>query len=365
MAVEESELRTQLQEAFKASTEDPPDTPAAAAPETPAPAEPKADASGRLHGEGGRFVSVAKKEDEPAPAASPTAQPAKPDLAAPDPAKAAAPSAPEAPAAPTSAPAPPNGWSAQAKAQWHALPADVQAAIQQREQDVAKFTSKTDDERAFGREMHRVVQPYLAQIQAEGGTPAGAVQSLLNTAYVLRNGTPQQKQQALKSVAAQFNIEFPGAADAPQVPPEMQPLYQRIEQLEGSLQQRERDQQQATAAQIQSDIDTFAADPKHTHFQEVKAHMAALLKGGVAKDLQDAYDQACYARPDIRATLSAQQRAEEEQKRRAEEKARADAARAKAVSITGGPGNAAQPAPTDRSLRDELQANFRAASGAV
>jgi nitric oxide reductase activation protein len=94
--------------------------------------------------------------------------------------------------------------------------------------------------------------------------------------------------------------------------------------------------------------------------------MAALIGQGAAKDLQDAYEQAVWARPDTRATLLAQQRAEEEQKRRAEAKQKAEDARRKSVSITGGPGNTANSsAPEGRSIRDELSAAIAASSGAV
>lgn len=357
MAAAEDDLRAQLESAFKEHSE----------PEAPPSAEAQPEASAtdtRPRDERGRFVSGGEKVEQPVAAEAPktnsvSAQPAPQQVEPP-----AAAAVEQKPAAPQTL-APPNGWSAEAKAKWHELPPEIQAAVNQREQDVAKFTSKTDEERQFGREMQRAVAPYLAQIQAEGGTPAGAVQSLLNTAYILRNGSPQQKQQALLGVAQQFNIQLPTPGEQPQIPPELHALYQRINQLEGSLTQFQQGSMQATQAQIQSEIEAFAANPANQYFQEVKAHMAALLKEGLATDLQDAYDQACHARRDIRTTLSAQQRASEEQKRIADQRAQADAARRKAVSITGGPGVAAAAAPADRSLREELLANMRAASGAV
>lgn len=360
MAAEELDLRQQLEQAFSAAREDPPEKP-----ETPPVAEavPAPAGDERPRDERGRFVSgLEKPQEEPAaPASAPDPKAAAPATpAAPDP-KAAAPAA--QPAAPTAA-APPNGWSAEAKAKWHELPAEIQAAVAKRETDIAKFTGKTDEERSFGREMQRVVAPYLAQIQAEGGTPAGAVQSLLNTAYVLRNGSPEQKQQALIAVAQQFNIPIPNS-DGSQTPDDVAALKQELAAVRGELQQIRQGSSQADQARIQADIDAFAADPSHPHFEEVKAVMGALMTSGSARTLQEAYDQACYARPDIRTTLQAQQRAAEEQKRRSEEKAKADAARAKAVSITGGPGSAAPTAPANRSLREELEANFRTASGAV
>jgi hypothetical protein len=267
--------------------------------------------------------------------------------------------------------APPNGWTAEAKAVWHTLPQAVQEAAIKREQDVAKFTSTRDEHASFGKEMYQAVQPYLATIKAEGGTPATAVQSLLNTAYVLRTGTPEARRQMLLQTAQQFDIDLgiPAAkpnGQAANTPPELTALQREVAELKGLLSQRDQATQQQLQTEIQSELEAFAADPKHPHYSEVKAHMAALLREGVAKDLQDAYDQAVWARPDTRATLEAQRRAEEEQKRRTEAKAKAEAAKRRNVSLTGGPGNtAAAAAPGGRSIREELEAASAALSGAV
>jgi hypothetical protein len=214
--------------------------------------------------------------------------------------------------------------------------------------------------------MYQTVQPYMAQIQSEGGTPETAIKSLLNTAYILRVGTAEQKRNVLLQTAQQFGVDLgvkpQGDSD---IPPYIQPVIQRLNQLEGTFTQREQAERDRNQAEVNQEITAFAADPKHPHFNEVKVYMTALLNEGAAQSLQDAYDQACWARADIRATLQAQQRAEEEQKRRAEAKARAEKAR-NLSGITGGPGNTAgNSAPENRSLRDELNANWAAQSGGV
>jgi len=90
--------------------------------------------------------------------------------------------------------------------------------------------------------------------------------------------------------------------------------------------------------EIQGQIKTFAADPKNVHFETVKAHMAALLKGGIAKDLQDAYDQAVYANPQTRSSLLEAKTVSDNEKRVAEQKARAEAAKRAGSSLRGAPG---------------------------
>lgn len=264
--------------------------------------------------------------------------------------------------------APPNGWSAEAKAKWHELPPEIMAAVQKREQDVAKFTSTRDEHASFGREMYQAVQPYLPTIRSQGGTPRGVVESMLQSAHVLYTGSPEQKKQMLLTTARQFGVDLGIAPDpnARQVAPEIASLQQEIAQLKGLLTQQQEAGQQQLQTEITTELQAFASDPKHPHFQEVKVHMAALLKEGAAKDLQDAYEQATWARPDIRATLLAQQRADEEQKRRTEAKRKADEAKRKSVSVTGGPGNTAQAsAPGGRSIREELESAIAASSGAV
>ena len=266
--------------------------------------------------------------------------------------------------------APPNGWPAEAKAKWHELPPEIMQAVQKREQDIAKFTSTRDEHASFGKEMYQAVQPYMAVIKAEGGTPTSAVQSLLNTAYVLRTGSPEQKRSLLIQTARQFGVDLGAPAEAPQnttgLPPDVQATLAEIRNYQAQIAQQQQSERQRLQYEVQQEIEAFAADPKHAHYAEVKAHMAALLGQGAAKDLQDAYDQACWASPTVRATLQAQTRAEEEQKRRAEAKAKAEEAKRKSISVTGGPGNTAQAsAPEGRSIRDELRAAMAASSGAV
>lgn len=240
------------------------------------------------------------------------------------------------------------------------------AAVQKREQDVAKFTSTRDEHASFGKEIYQTVQPYLPTIEAQGGTPATAIKSLLNTAYILSTGTPEQKRSALMQAAQSYGVDLGTSQQPAQQPNGLESLQQRIDRLENERVQQEQAAQQQLNSEIHTEITAFAADPKHPHYESVKGHMAALIGNGAAKDLQDAYDQAVWANADTRATLLAQQRAEEEQKRRAELKTKADAARKRSVSITGGPGNTANAsAPESRSLREELQANFGAAAGGV
>jgi hypothetical protein len=250
---------------------------------------------------------------------------------------------------------------------WVKLPPEVQQLIDSREQEVHKGFTRQDDERAFGREMHKAVQPYLQLIQSEGGTPARAVSNLLQTAALLRTGTPEQKTQAIMNVVRAFNVQIPGSDGKPvESNAEIAALREQVSRMENYIQQRHWNEQQQTQASIESEIETFASDPKNAHFETVKADMAALLKEGRAKDLQDAYDKAMWAHPDLRGQLLAEREREAEQKKQEEIRAKAQAAKRKAISIVGAPGNTQSAAKSsDRSLRDEIRASVAEASGRV
>lgn len=377
MSAAQDDLRSQLESAFKAQAEPPAEveTEATETAVTEVESEPTQE---RARDDKGRFVArdsaTAERDSEGVREASGAAEQrgAVSDAEAQRTAEAAAEGPKDGPdgasKAQEQALAPPNGWPAEAKAKWHELPAEIMAAVQKREQDIAKFTSQRDEHASFGKDMYQAVQPYMPIIRAEGGTPRTAVEALLNTAYLLRTGSPEQKKQLLLQTARQYGVDLgePAQPNTTTLPPELQAAIAEIRNHNARIAQAEQAERERLQTEVLQEIETFAADPKHAHYAEVKAHMAALLSQGAATTLQDAYDQACWASPTVRATLQAQERAAEEQKRKAEAKAKAEAAKRKSIGITGGPGNtAAATAPEGRSIRDELQAAMAAQSGAV
>lgn len=253
----------------------------------------------------------------------------------------------------------PQSWKAEYKDKFATLPPEIQAEIMRREEEVDKTIKNQDEERLFGKQLKETITPYLPIIQAEGGTPATAVKDLLNTAYVLRTGTPEQKRNLILRTAQQYGVDLTQVSQQSDADPQVQALYQKIESLEGRLTQQDMSREQQERAAIQSEIDAFASNPDHRHFETVKADIAALLNGGRATDLKDAYQKAVWANPDTRSALLAEQEA----KRVAEIKAKADAARKAGSSVTGSPGATAPKVAKvqDRGLREELEANFRAA----
>jgi hypothetical protein len=287
----------------------------------------------------------------------------------------------------------PQGWSAAMKAKWPSLPEDVRAEISRREADMHRAMTTRDDERAFGREFQQLTQQHQSIIQATGVTPQRLFSDFMGIVSTLRGPDPNAKARLLLDVARANGINLaayvggaqqqrpanpnpqPGANGQPPanfapLPPALQTMQQEWEQMKSQLaQQRQREdserqaRQQVEEQQTLQDIMAFRSTPEARFFDEVRDHMIALLNGDVASNLEEAYSQAVWARPDLRAILQkeeADKSAQEQAKRQ-----RAHAARQKGGSIRGGAGSSPGSTEGNRSLREELQAGFAEARSRV
>jgi hypothetical protein len=273
-----------------------------------AKAEPIVDEAGRVRGPDGKFVAkeaVAPEAQKPV-AGDPAAKPAAPEAQA-------------APVDPTIAKAP-TSWKGEAQAKWDALPPEIKAEVHRREADfhngLKAYKGKADTFDLLDAE----IRPYEAMIRAAGTNAVHAIKDFFNTAYQLKTGTPESKVETLLAIANEYGVDLslmPDvqeriAAGQPVVPPEYQQLQQQFRQLQESVQQRElrekHEKEEAERAEMESVAqETAAWAAGKEHYEAVKLDMAALLESGRAKDLDDAYNKATWAHPEVRAKLIAQQ----------------------------------------------------------
>ena len=73
-------------------------------------------------------------------------------------------------------------------------------------------------------------------------------------------------------------------------------------------------------------------------FEKVRAHMGTMLESGLAETLDEAYERAIYADPEICSSLIAATQQAEQGKRLTELNAKTERAKSAAVSVTGAPG---------------------------
>ena len=230
----------------------------------------------------------------------------------------------------------------------------------QQQEGVAKLKHEYEGKAKFAEEMWGEIAPYQQLIESEGGTPAGAVRELLQTAALMRQGTPQQKAQALYQIARQFNVPLSG--EQPETPsdPRYDALQQELQSVRnefGQFRQSAADQQ--TQA-LQAEVDAFKAE--HPHFEAVRATMGRLIQSGEAEGLKDAYEKAVWLNPDIRESTLSEQEAAKEAERKAQERERTEKAKKAAGSVTGAPGLAGNPSrPAPKSIRGALEQAFEEA----
>lgn len=218
---------------------------------------------------------------------------------------------------------PPKSWTAAAKAKFATLDPDIQKEVLKREGDVEKGFSEYADDRKYAQSLKSVIDPYMAIITAEGGTPATAVQDLLNTAYQLRTGNPQQKAQLLQRIAQQYGVDMTLAtqeAEEQYIDPLLAETQNRVKGLESEISQQR-------TAQAVTAINAFKSKPENVHFEALSGKMSELITAGQAKTLEDAYEQAKWLVPDVRAKILAEEKAKEEAARIEEQKAAAKAAK--------------------------------------
>lgn len=322
-----------------------PQEPQADAEAAPAPEETKEEKAGRTAGrqrdEKGRLLPGKAVRDE-APAQTP----------------------PVAAAPPVEAPKPlqrPSSWKKDYWDRWDKVANEDRSFAEyllQREQEFAKGVSTYKAELDHAKPLLEAIQPFAPVLQQNGIQPAQWISNLGRAHHTLAMGSPQQKIQMFAKLAQDYGVPLSAlTADGQvQVPQEMQqlnPVFERIQQLEGRLHGYLTAQEQREQKQIQSEIQRFSEGKPH--FEDVRPTMARLLEAGIVTDLQSAYDAAIRMpqHAEVFTALQEQQRQEKEQadKQRAIEAAKA--ARSKAVSVKGST-PVAPPSSGKKGLREHL-----------
>jgi hypothetical protein len=231
----------------------------------------------------------------------------------------------------------PRGLKAHLKAKWAELPAEWQQEIDRIDRAGAHGYEQVKEKVRFADEMGREIAPYEAMIRAEGGSPAGAVRDLLRTAYILRQGSPQQKQTAIMQIVNQFGIPLPQAQEgqeaAPYLPPEIANLANEVQTLRGHIGAQEQSRQAAIESNAVNALNAFLSEtdekgqpryPLDDSLEGQFVHEIGIVRQqhpdwDNRKVLESAHERLSWTVPELRSMLIARQQAEQESKRRAEE----------------------------------------------
>lgn len=250
----------------------------------------------------------------------------------------------------------PNTWRKEVADKWATLPPEVQAEVERREADFHRGIEGYKQAAQFAQSMERAITPYAQTLQNLGVSADKAVSELMAADHKLRYGSPNEKSAYFAQLAQSYGIDLATVQPQEQqyIDPNISYLQDQVRQLQGTLQQQSLMGQQQEEATLNSEISSFAADPKHSHFESVRGHMSALLQAGQAQDLASAYEQAVWANPATRAAVLAEQQAAA--KAEATQKAQA-AKTAASINVRNRPSMpVSQPIGTmDDTIRDTLR----------
>ncbi|PCK86349.1 hypothetical protein CPT32_13100 [Rhizobium sophoriradicis] len=253
----------------------------------------------------------------------------------------------------------PPGWSAEAKAQFASLPPEVQAAVAKREQEVDNGFRVLQD--------YKGLEEFTPIVRQAGTTHADVMRRAIDWERSLQQDPINTVIHVAKMAGVNLQALVAGQHDQilqrrPQQA-QPQPTPQPVN-VEATVEQvlRKRD--------TQTQVEAFLSDPANVHAEAVLDDMVALISAGRASSLKDAYDAACWMRPDIRQQLisHAAPAVNTVQDQTSQRAAAADQARRASRSISGssapGPtqgGNAGQ----STSIRESLRSALHAARGQV
>lgn len=221
----------------------------------------------------------------------------------------------------------PVGWSPKEREQWSKVPRELQERITSREQEMAQSMAGTKEARQTHDYFNQVTNQFGSVLAADGFKhPMEAVQAAFGTMAALRMGTPEQKAQEVARLVGQYGIDInaldqalvgqPVAAQAdPQAAHIEQLLDQKlapVSQLMQTVEQLQNQQVTAGRQQANTAVKDFAQNAEF--LSDVREDMADIIdlaaKRGVNLSLQDAYDRACAAHPEISGVLAQRKRDE-------------------------------------------------------
>ena len=277
----------------------------------------------------------------------------------------------------------PASLSKEIKAKWDGLDPEVRNEFLRREADTQKGVEQL---KARYQPLDEVLAPVRPLLQQRGLSEADAVKQLFAWQAALANPNKGMAQQALMALAQShgINLNQAPAQEQPNDPNQyIQPVLEQTTQLGQRLQAIEQNLTREQTVRVNGEITKFSEGKPH--FEKVRYAMGQLMSSGYASNLEDAYNKATWADPDIRQAILDEQNAKREADAKAEteaklkadadakakavldQRAQADKARKAAVSPRAGtPAGTSLPGkPQGQSVRDTIRDTLKETGASV
>jgi hypothetical protein len=225
----------------------------------------------------------------------------------------------------------PAGWKPSEREQWSKIPRPLQERITAREKEMADVMANTKQARSVNDYVSKMGETY-GNLAKEAGFnhPLEAATAALGTMRTLSGGSTREKAQEVASLINQYGIDIETLDDAlvnmpsPKGQQQRDPQSARLEQMmeerlrpfQEMMTNQQRQQQQAEQQRGQQATQAVQEFSQNAEFlNDVREDMADIIelaaKRGVDLTLQQAYDRACNAHPEIANVIM--QRREQDQ----------------------------------------------------
>ena len=258
---------------------------------------------------------------------------------------------------------PPSHWSEEHKELFRRQSPEAQQFVLERhkamEGDYTRKSQEIAEQRKRFETIQAALEPYRPMLQQRGINEQDAIRALFEAQRMLDT----DPKAGIARLAQSYGVSL----DKPEgafVDPDLQSVRSEVENLRRELALRDQQARQAQQQSLQQTIQQFQdakdakGEPAHPHFDKVKGVIGALLTSGAASDLEDAYQQAVFANPELRKQILEAERSAAAEKAKAEAAKHAEEARKKAIPT--GKGATASAAKEPQTLREQLQAEWRA-----
>jgi len=197
----------------------------------------------------------------------------------------------------------PSSWTPKAREGWANLPIEIRQEITRREENATMGARKLQEQYAPVKQFVENFDPIFRELGSIGVDPQRHVASVMNTERVLRTAELPQKFDALLGIADQYGIPLRDIINQSvgqkvlQTPSQMQ-VPEEIRRELGEIRQWRDQQEQAI---VNNEVSNFGQQQEF--FNDVRYAMADLIERGVCQDLNQAYEIATWAHPEIRSVL--------------------------------------------------------------
>jgi hypothetical protein len=271
----------------------------------------------------------------------------------------------------------PVSWKPDIREKWAALPPEVKSEVMRREHEVSRVLQESSEARKFVDAFAQTAAPYQHYIALEGNDPIKAFGDYLKTASLLRGGSPAEKANAVATAIHQYGVDVAMLDQAlaqvlqgkpaprlPDGPGQHQFRDPRLDELLGTLAQRQQQEEAALNEELATEVIEFAQNEANEFFEDVRPDISDLLSMAAARgqkmSLKEAYDKACLLNPEIAKIVSQRSDAA----KAVEAKKLADAKRAAGGSITtGAPRQTGKTQQSEGSVRDSIEASIQQLQG--